>query len=277
LLAPGLTTEVPSATNGDISSDLKTWTFKLKPGLKWSDGQPLDARDVDFTWKLWTNSNFGATNTTGFDLIKSATVSSDNLSITFHLSQSYAPFAAIWADGRFAPMPAHIYSKISPANILKSAQARDPVVSSGPFIVTEAKPGDEYTVSRNPNYYQAAQGLPYLDKIVFRIVPDQNTILKDFQSGSITSSWFLDVTKTSTYQQLTNYHIVRAPVAAAFEAIYFNLKNPILQDVNIRKAVAMAINQPQLIQTDPSDLPDGLSFRDTVCSCRNRRCQKHRP
>lgn len=247
-LASALTTEVPSATNGDISSDLKTWTFKLKPGLKWSDGQPLDARDVDFTWKLWTNPNFGATNTTGYDLIKSATVSSDNLSITFHLSQPYAPFASLWADGRFAPIPAHIYSKISPVNILKSAQARDPVVSSGPFTVTESKPGDEYIVSRNPNYYQAAQGLPYLDKIVFRIVPDQNTILKDFQSGAIDSSWFLDVTKTATYQQLANYHIVRAPVAAAFEALYFNLKNSTLQDVNVRKAVAMAINQPKLIQ-----------------------------
>jgi peptide/nickel transport system substrate-binding protein len=247
-LAPALTTEVPSATNGDISSDLKTWTFKLRSGLKWSDGQPLDARDVDFTWKLWNNPNFGATTTTGFDLIKSATVSPDNLSITFHLSQPYAPFAAIWADGRFAPMPVHIYGKMNPGDILKSAQARDPVVSSGPFTVTESKPGDEYTVSRNPNYYQAAQGLPYLDKIVFRIVSDQNTILKDLQAGSITSSWFLDVTKTSTYQQLANYHIVKAPVAAPFEAIYFNLKNPLLQDVNVRKAVAMAINTPQLIQ-----------------------------
>src|SRR5438552_13779398 len=44
-IQPGLATVVPTAANGGISSDLKTWTFHLRPGLKWSDGQPLDARD----------------------------------------------------------------------------------------------------------------------------------------------------------------------------------------------------------------------------------------
>jgi len=247
-MAPGLVTEVPTVANNGVSADGKTWTFKLRPGLKWSDGQPLDARDVDFTWKLWNNSNFGAAQTTGFNLIKSTTVSSDNLSITFNLSQPFAPFISVWTDGLVAPMPEHIFSKMSPGNILKSAQNLDPTVSSGPFTVTTSKPGDEYIVSRNPNYYLASQGLPYLDKIVFRIVTNQDTILKDVQSGGVDSSWFLDVTKTGTYKGLSNYSVVTAPVAANFEAIYFNLKNPVLQDVNIRKAISMAINQPQLIQ-----------------------------
>lgn len=247
-ITPGLVSEMPTTANGDISSDLKTWTFKLKPGLKWSDGQPLDARDVDYSWKLWNNPAFGASITTGFNLIQSATVSSDNLSITFHLSQPFAPFPSIWTDGLLAPMPSHIFSKMSPGNILKSTQNLDPTVTSGPFTLTESKHGDEYTVTRNPNYYQAAQGLPYLDKIVFRIVPDQDTILKDLQAGSITSSWFLDVSKTPTYKTLSNYNLVTAPVAANYEAIHFNLKNPVLQDVNIRKAISMAINQSQLIQ-----------------------------
>src|SRR5260370_36292005 len=47
----GLVTQVPSASNGGISADLKTWTFTFKPGLKWSDGQALDARGMEFTWK----------------------------------------------------------------------------------------------------------------------------------------------------------------------------------------------------------------------------------
>jgi peptide/nickel transport system substrate-binding protein len=247
-IAKGLASEMPTTANGGISSDLKTWTFKLRPGLKWSDGQPLDARDIDYTWKLWNNPAFGASITTGFNLIKSATVSSDNLSITFHLSQPFSPFPSIWTDGLLAPMPAHIFSEMNPGNILKSAQNLDPTVTSGPFTLTESKHGDEYTVTRNPNYYQAAQGLPYLDKIVFRIVSDQDTILKDLQAGAITSSWFLDVSKTPTYKTLSNYSLVTAPVSANYEAIHFNLKNPVLQDVNIRKAISMAINHQRLIQ-----------------------------
>src|SRR5437868_12074251 len=57
-LTPGIATVIPTVANGGISADLKTWTFHLRPNLKWSDGQPLDARDVDFSWKLWTNPKF---------------------------------------------------------------------------------------------------------------------------------------------------------------------------------------------------------------------------
>jgi peptide/nickel transport system substrate-binding protein len=244
----GLASEVPTSSNGDISADLKTWTFKLKPGLKWSDGQPLTAKDIDYTWRLWNDAKFGAKATSGLNLIKSADVSSDGLSITFHLSQGYEPFIAAWTDGALAPMPEHIFSKISVGDILKSAQNLDPTVSSGPFTMTESKPGTSYTVSRNPNYYQAAQGLPYLDKIVFRVTTDQNTILKDVQSGAVTSAWSLDVTKTSTYKKLSNYKLTTAPSASNFEAIYFNLKNPVLQDLTVRKAISEAINYTQLIQ-----------------------------
>jgi peptide/nickel transport system substrate-binding protein len=246
-ITAGLAKEVPTAANGDISSDLKTWTFKLKSGLKWSDGQPLTAKDVDFTWKLWTNANFGAASTTGLNLIQSADVSSDGLSITFHLSRAFSPFISAWVDGGLAPIPQHVFASMKPGDVLKSPESLHPTVVSGPFTMTTSKPGTEYVMTRNPNYYQAAQGLPYLNSIVFRVVPDQDTILKDFQSGAIDSSWFLDVTKTSSYKALSGYSLVQAPASAGFEAIYFNQKNPILKDVNVRKAIAEAVNQSSLI------------------------------
>ena len=79
-ITPGAVSELPTTSNGGISADLKTWTFHLRSGLKWSDGQPYDARDVDFTWKLWMGGKFTPSNTTGYNLITSSTVSSDNLS-----------------------------------------------------------------------------------------------------------------------------------------------------------------------------------------------------
>src|SRR5260221_98774 len=82
-LMPGIATEVPTVANNGVSADLKTVTFHLHPGLVWSDGQPLDARDVDYSWKLWANPKTAAYNTTPFVDIASADVSSDNLSITF--------------------------------------------------------------------------------------------------------------------------------------------------------------------------------------------------
>src|SRR5215467_4057664 len=97
-ITPGIVTELPTTANGGISADLKTWTFNLKPGLKWSDGQPLDARDVDYTYKLWTNPKFTPYVTVGFNLITSTTVAPHNLSSTFHLKSQCSPFSSIRTD-----------------------------------------------------------------------------------------------------------------------------------------------------------------------------------
>ena len=246
---PGLASEIPTQANGDVSADLKTWTFKLRPNVVWSDGQPLNADDVNFTWKLWVNPKFGAYSTAGYNEIKSADVSADKLSITFHLSAPYEPFVALWTDGGLAPLPAHHFASMSPDSILKSPDNLKPSVVSGPFSVSESVVHDHFTFVRNPKYYLASQGYPYLDKIVFRFVTDANTILKDLQAGSIDASWFLDVQKTPAYQALSNYTLTRTSTSAGFEAIWINEKNPILKDATIRKALAMAIDHNALIQT----------------------------
>src|SRR6266851_537292 len=133
MIHPGLVTEIPTVANGDVTADLKNWTFKLRPNLVWSDGQPLNAADVDYTWKLWDNPKFGAYSTTGFNLIKSADVSADKLSITFHLSQPFEPFLSVWLDGLNAPMPKHVFASMAPDSILKSSENLKPSVASGPF------------------------------------------------------------------------------------------------------------------------------------------------
>src|SRR5437588_6208784 len=103
-LHAGIATEVPTLANSGMSADLKTWTFKLRPNLVWSDGQPLNADDVDFAWKLYTNPKFAAASTIGFNLIQTADVSADKLSITFHLKAPFGPFVAAWTDAVAGPM-----------------------------------------------------------------------------------------------------------------------------------------------------------------------------
>jgi peptide/nickel transport system substrate-binding protein len=250
VIHPALAAEIPTVANGGISKDLKTWTFHIRPGVTWSDGQPEDARDVDYSWKLWTNPKFAAASTVGFDLITSADVSADNMSITFHLSQPYAPFLSIWVDGINAPLPAHHFSGMSPDAITKSPDNLNPSVVSGPFMMKESKPGDHYTLVRNPKYYQAAQGLPYLDSVVFRVVPNQDTILKDLEAGTIDSAWFLDVSKAPAYQRLSDYTLSYAHKTGNFEAMYFNLNNKVLaNNSEVRQAMAMAVDREALVDT----------------------------
>ena len=246
VIQPGAATEVPTVQNGGISADATTWTFHLRPHLVWSDGQPYDARDVDYTWKLWINQEFGASFIDSVRQISSANVSADHLSITFHLKQSYAPFLAEWVSGFYAPLPAHHFSVMSPVAILKSPDLFNPSVTSGPFMMAESKPSDHYTLVRNPRYYRASAGLPYLDKIIFRIA-DADTTLKDLQAGTIDFAG-LDVSKAQAYQRLSHYLLVTTPTSSGFEAMYFNFHNTILAShLEVRQAIAMAIDHQALI------------------------------
>jgi len=254
-LMPGIATSVPTVQNGGVSADLKTVTFNLRPGLVWSDGKPLDARDVDYSWKLWANPKAAAYNTVFAQDIASADITNNNLTITFHLKNPFVSFVSQWADGGLgAPLPAHIFSSMDPAAVLRSPQNLNPTATSGPFMMSESRPGDHYTIVRNPKYYLASQGLPYLDGVVFRIVADQNTILKDLQAGSIDSAWFLDVSKAVAYQSLSNYQIIgdgggTGTNAYSWEAIWINFNNKILGgNPEVRQAMAMAVDKQSLIQ-----------------------------
>jgi peptide/nickel transport system substrate-binding protein len=250
IIHPAAAAEVPTVQNGGVSADAKTWTFHLRPHLVWTDGAPYDARDVDFTWKLWLNPQFGGFWSMPSKIIKSAEVSADHLSITFHLSQAYAPFLSYWVDGFFAPLPAHHFRDVPPDKIATA----DPTVTSGPFMIAESVPGDHYTLVRNPRYYLARAGLPYLDKVVFRVAT-QDAILKDLQAGTIDSVRFIEMTKVPLYQRLSNYTLVTAPTNITFEAMYFNFHNQVLAShLEVRQAMAMAIDHQALIKAIPGRL-----------------------
>jgi len=91
-------------------------------------------------------------------------------------------------------------------------------------------------------FYRANEGLPYLNKVVFRIVA-QEAILKDLQAGTIDSAWLFDVSKLPEYQRLSNYTLVTPPTSNIYEAMYFNFHNTVLAShLEVRQAMAMAID-----------------------------------
>ncbi len=243
-------TEVPTVQNGGVSADAKTWTFHLRPHLVWSDGQPYDVRDVDYTWKLWSNPKFAAGSTLGLNLISSTDVSADHLSITFHLKRPFGPFlAALWVDGFFAPLPAHHFSSMAPEQILKSPYNLNPKVTSGPFMMAESVPGDHYTVVRNPRYYRASEGLPYLDKVVFGAVSSLDLVLKQMQAGSLDATGIFPTVKNfQAMQRLKDYTLIYPPTQNGFEALFFNFHNVVLvSHLEVRQAMAMAVDQQTII------------------------------
>jgi len=252
VLHPGLAAAMPTVANGGVSADLKTWTFHLRPGLKWNDGQPEDARDVDFTWRLWTNPKFPAASTVGVNLITSTEVSPDHLSITFHLKQGFEPFLAVWADATAAPLPAHHFSRTAPDGILKSAENLDPTVTSGPFMMQESQPADHYTVVRNPTYWET--GKPYVDEVDWIVLPDQSAANSAFQAGQVD---MLGVTG-DTITAVSAAQLKKAnPAASLLEylpvgtSLYLNINTRMspVKDARVRQAISFALDRDEFIRT----------------------------
>jgi peptide/nickel transport system substrate-binding protein len=104
-------------------------------------------------------------------------------------------------------------------------------------------PGDHYTLMRNPRYYRARQGLPYLDKVVFSVIPSSDAAQKDLQAGSLDATP-LGLGAFQQSQRLRNYTLIYPPAQNAFEALYFNFHNTVLAShVEVRRAMAMAVDQ----------------------------------
>jgi peptide/nickel transport system substrate-binding protein len=248
---PGLVTEVPTVANGGISSDFKTYTFHLRQGLKWSDGTPLTANDVVFTMNLMSNPAYAPKTSWPASNIASVTAQ-DPQTVVVTLKQVQVTFISYNLTDAltFEPIPQSVYGSMDPSKIASSQQAFIPPVSSGPFTLSERVAGDHFTVVKNKNYYQAPK--PYLDKIIFKVVPDANTILTALQSGQIDTSWFLDVTKMTQYKALApGYEVALPKQAATWEAAFFNLatsSHNILADLQVRKAISAALDTDAMIK-----------------------------
>lgn len=178
------------AKSWEYSSDGKVWTFKLREGVKWFDGKPLTADDVVFTYNdLYYNPEIP---TSSRDILtidgkKIKVEKVDNLTVRFTLPKPFAPLLhAAAAD----ILPKHIVEPMVKAKTFNSAwginAALDKIVGTGPFILSEYVPSQRVVLKRNPDYWKkdaAGNKLPYLDKIVILIVPDQNSSILKFQAG----------------------------------------------------------------------------------------------
>jgi peptide/nickel transport system substrate-binding protein len=143
---------------------------------------------------------------------------------------------------------------MAPEAILKSPDRLNPLVTSGPFMMAESVPGDHYTLVRNPRYYLASKGLPYLDKVIIRVAPTIETVFKDLQTGSIDSyNSYNSLTVSNdpqAFRRFNHYSLISSPTSADFLVLSFNFKNTVLANHReVRQAMAMAIDHQALIAT----------------------------
>jgi peptide/nickel transport system substrate-binding protein len=247
---PDALSEVPTIQNGDVSKDGLTLKYKLRHNIKWQDGQPLTCSDLKFTWQAVINPHTNVAATDGYRDIKDIDCSDPYVAVV-HMKRVYAPFLQqLWGVNGNAPiLPAHLLAKYlnSPTSI-NNAPYNSMPIGSGPFKVIEWQRGTVVRLAANPDYFK---GKPRLNEVDFYIYPDENTLETQLQTHNIDMLARGTGLNWPRYESLANdakngLTAVR-PNSFLFTHIDFNLKNPVLSDVNVRRAMAYATNRNEIV------------------------------
>ena len=243
VLKPDLATVVPSVANGGISKNGLVYTFHLRAGLKWSSGQPLTSRDVWETYELETNPKVNPSAGLGWSDIKSFQILS-NTEFRITLKQAFAPLlVTIFAGPGIVPY--YIFHNMPAANVTKAAWNSAPTATDGPYMFKSWQSGQAITVVRNPHWYGPA---PKSSTIVFKIVPNDNSLLVQAQAGNINVWPDFPVNFVPQLKSVPGAQ-VHAATGTGWEAPVVNFRNPILRSLQVREALEMSMNRAALVKT----------------------------
>jgi peptide/nickel transport system substrate-binding protein len=248
---PVFVTELPSEANGGVSADGKVITWRLKPDLTWSDGTPFTSDDIKFTWEAVAHPTSGATQTQGFDLIERIDTPDPQTAVV-HYREFWGPWMTQFALGI---LPRH--NTGDPAQMSEWEWNRTANPTNGPFTLQEWAAASQMIFVRNDNWHEP--GKPYLDRILYPITTNLEVQRQMLRSGqNHLHHWLADdyVDEVGTW---SNVEVVQSP-GPYWYRVQFNLSergdarpappaqpHPILGDVNVRRAIGMAINREQMV------------------------------
>jgi peptide/nickel transport system substrate-binding protein len=262
-------TEPALAKSWKVSPDGLEYTLELRGGLKFSDGQPLEADDVVFTFQVYLDENVHAPQR---DLLvvggkPIAVRKVDAQTVVFHLAKTYGAGERLF-DG-LAILPRHLlekpYQEGKLGQIGTLATAANRWAGLGPFRLKEYVAGQRLVLERNPYYWKSdAKGnrLPYLDELVFLFVPNADAQVLKFQSGETDAISQLGAENFSVLlRQQKGYTMTDAGPGLEYNFLFFNLneagektssemqrKQKWFREVKFRQAVSAAVDREAIVR-----------------------------
>ncbi len=242
-----------------VSIDQQVVRFKLRSGLNWSDGQPLKADDSQFSFEV-AKSLYPLARA---DIIAhtQSYQALDDTTVEWRGVPGYR-FSG-YAITFFPPLPRHAWGSLTAQDMLALEQVNRTPLGWGPYVIDEWTAGDHISLSRNPNYFRGAEGLPYFDRLVFRFVGGAEQALAALLAGECD---YLDETTQIQSQaaalasaQAADKLRVLQQAGPAWEHLDFGIVSrnsalpPIFQSKEARQAVALCIDRQKIVtEINPS-------------------------
>lgn len=241
---PAAVTDVPSAENGGISRDGRTITLHFRPGMKWSDGAPYDARDLIFTWHAVMNPRNNTRLQVGWDDIAAMQLVGGNQTVRITLKHVNAGMLGAFAVGGagFPPLPAHLLQSLPDLN-QASFNARP--ISSGPFVLHEWNHGSSLEFEPNPYYWRGKPGLTHL---TYRFIPNAETLLSQVRTHEVDLYEGVGENQIPELPKIAGI-VISKRLSANWRRLAMNTRKPQLSDRRVRQAIAQAVDWDGMNQT----------------------------
>lgn len=246
--------EVNDRTDGaelpKVSADGLTYTVKLKSGLKWSDGSPLNADDYVITYQLLANKETGSPGYSGYEGVKEIK-KVDDTTIEITLKEPDSRF--IWSTN-ITPVPYKIFKDVKPVDVDGHAFGKDPAKTlyNGPYIWKEWNQKQYHKLERNTNF---AGKKANIQEVIFKIYADQNTEVQALVAGEID---FISTVPVATLPAVTGKPGVKISenLGQSYDYLMFNFKDSAFPQgktpfagAKTRQAIGHAINRKGMIDS----------------------------
>jgi peptide/nickel transport system substrate-binding protein len=240
---PELLTVIPTKANGGISPDGKTFTWHLRRDAKWSDGVPFTADDVIFSVHAVLNPANNVISRDGWDLIQSVEAP-DKYTVVMHMKQPYSAFlSTFFSTGGANPclIPKHILGSLPDIN---HADYNSKPIGIGPFVYKDWKRGESVELVPNDNYFR---GKPKLQRIIYKLIPDRNTVLTQLQTHEIDLWITVPAAYADRVKAISGVVLAKQP-SYGYNHIDFNLSKPVVADAAVRQALRLATDRKTILE-----------------------------
>jgi len=224
------------ATSWEFSQDNLTLTFHLRDDALWSDGVPVTAEDVRYTFQVQKSPAVGSPGLEIKDFISDVEVV-DGHTVRFHFTRVY-PYQLMDAnDGHI--VPAHAWGKV-PFERWQSTDFEPVMVSSGPFRLASHNPNQTLILERDGGYWGSPR--PYLDRLVFRVIPELSSQINQLLAGEIDLIQAIPPREAQRIRDDPDLEIVEIP-SRLWGFVAWNNREPLFADRRVRRALSLGINR----------------------------------
>ena len=232
------------ARSWEVSADSTEVVFRLREDVRWHDGEPTTAEDVAFTFRRAKDPRVPFANRSYFARWDSVEVV-DRYTVRFHVRPTYALLLG-WVKTPI--MPEHVLGAVPDTALRTHPFGTRSPVGNGPFRFVDHRPGERWVFEANPEFPRALGGRPYLDRLVYRVVPDPAARMAELRSGGVDLVPRISPSRIEEVRSSADLRLASYP-SSEYVFITWNQRRPLFRDPRVRRALTMAIDRSTLVES----------------------------